>query len=201
MNPLLMLIWLKTFAARFWRERAWWLWLGAGWLVVSACAAPLAVAARQLDYQLKAGYLYNFAKSVDWPPPPLATEAAFQIGVLADETAYGVISEALRDRKIGDHPVKVVLLGLTDDPSSCRVLFVPHTVSLTPAEFRARQPNAPVLLVGEKEGFAAAGGEIGFVPRGDNLRYQVNLSAAQHAGLKLSARLANLAEVVRAPLP
>jgi hypothetical protein len=56
-------------------------------------------------------------------------------------------------------------------------------------------------LVGEKEGFAVAGGEIGFVPRGDNLRYQVNLSAAQQAGLKLTARLANLAEIVRVPLP
>jgi len=158
-----------------------------------------AASAGQLDYQLKAGYLYNFAKFIEWPPPPMAAGDTFRVGVLVDENAYAIIAETLRGRTIGDHPIEVVLLGLDADVATCRVIFVPKTAPLTPAQFRERLPDAAVLLVGEKDGFAAAGGEIGFVPRGDNLRYQVNLSAAQKVGLKLSAKLASLAEIVRAP--
>ena len=171
-----------------------------GWLLAAACAGPAAAApASQIEYQLKAGYLYNFAKFIEWPAPPLAAGAAFRVGVLVDENACAIIADTLRGRMIGDHPIEVVLLTPDSDPTGCRVVFVPRASSLTPAQFRERRPDAPVLLVGEKDGFAAAGGEIGFVPRGDNLRYQVNLSAAQRAGLKLSARLASLAEIVRAP--
>jgi len=174
-------------------------------LIAALCllltATPLSAqpASRQVEYQIKAGYIYNFAKFVEWPPPPLPDGANFRVGVLVDENAYTVIAETLRGRLIGDHPLEVVLLKLDTDASNCRVVFIPRSVGITPRQFHAAQPAARVLLVGEKDGFAASGGEIGFVPRGDNLRYQVNLAAAEHAGLRLSARLASLAEIVHVP--
>ena len=180
------------------RRARWDRLLLAALLVAAASAAP---PARQIDYQLKAGYLFNFAKFIDWPPPPLAAGDAFRIGVLTDDGARTIIAETLRGRVIDGHPVVVLLLAPDDDPSTCRIVFIPRSSPVTPAQFRARLPNTAVLLVGEKDGFASAGGEIGFVPRGDNLRYQVNLAAAQRVGLKLSARLASLAEVVRPPTP
>ena len=163
---------------------------------VTARAVP---ASRQLEYQIKAGYLYNFAKFVEWPPPPLAGGGTFRLGILADQTAYAIIAETLRGRKIGEHPVQVVLLTSNADAATCRVVFIPRSVAVTVAQLRAQLDHAAVLLVGEKDGFAAAGGEIGFVPRGENLRYQVNLAAAEQAGLHLSARLAGLAEIVNTP--
>jgi len=166
---------------------------------VTAVAGRAVPASRQLEYQIKAGYLYNFAKFVEWPPPPLAEGGVFRLGVLSDETAYSIIAETLRGRKIGEHPVEVVLLASNADAASCRVVFIPRSVAVTVSDLRAELNHAAVLLVGEKEGFAAAGGEIGFVPRGENLRYQVNLAAAEQAGLHLSARLAGLAEIVRPP--
>lgn len=175
------------------------LFLALGLLLgTSAQAAP---ASRQLDYQLKAGYLYNFAKYVEWPPPPLSDQSTFRVGVVGDAKAFEVIAETLRGKTVGDHSVEVVLLKPEDAGDTCRVIFIPRSAGISPAEFRARQPNAAVLLVGEKEGFAAEGGDIGFIPRGDNLRYQVNLAAAQSVGLRLSARLASLAEIVRSSTP
>lgn len=168
-------------------------------LVISEVAVRAVPASRQLEYQLKAGYLYNFAKFVEWPPPPLTEGGAFRLGVLTDETAYAIIAETLRGRKIGEHPIEVVLLTANADAASCRVVFIPRSAAVTVSQLRAELDHAAVLLVGEKDGFAAAGGEIGFVPRGENLRYQVNLAAAEEAGLHLSARLAGLAEIVRAP--
>lgn len=177
------------------------------WLLRCACAflfastAQAASSASRIDYQLKAAFLYNFAKFIEWPPPPLPRSAPFRIGVLVDRGAHAIIAEVLQGRMIADHPIEVVFVGAEDDLSACRILFVPRTAPLDPAAIRARRPETVVLLVGEKEGFAESGGEIGFIPRGDNLRYQVNLAAAQQAGLKLSARLASLAEIVHAAAP
>lgn len=169
--------------------------------LLAGLASGQAAPANQIEYQVKAAYLYNFAKFVEWPPPPLQPGASFRIGVLADPDAFAIIAETLQGRKISDHPIEVVLLTTAADISGCRVVFVPRSSEITPARFHASQPAASVLLVGEQAGFAAAGGDIGFIPRGDNLRYQVNLAAAQRAGLRLSGRLANLAELVHSPAP
>ena len=175
----------------------------AGWLLLALLVAPVSGAppVRQIDYQLKAGFLYNFAKFVEWPPPPLPAGTPFRIGIIADANVHAAIAETLRGRAVDGHPVEVLLLGPADDASLCRIVFIPRSSPLTPAQFRARLPDRAVLLVGEQDGFAAAGGEIGFLPRGDNLRYQVNLTAARRVGLKLSARLASLAEVVPSAEP
>ncbi|HZZ58845.1 MAG TPA: YfiR family protein [Opitutaceae bacterium] len=172
-------------------------------LAWAAAAAPLRgiSASQQLDYQIKAAYLYNFAKFVEWPPPPLEPGKPFRVGVLGDPDAFAIIADTLRGKKVAGHPLEVALLGSDADAADCRVVFILRTSPLTPAQFHSQVRSAPVLLVGEKEGFAAAGGDIGFVPRGDNLRYQVNLPAAQRAGLRLSGQLANLAELVRGSAP
>ncbi|HEY3754780.1 MAG TPA: YfiR family protein [Opitutaceae bacterium] len=173
----------------------------AALLALSGEAGTLRAASsgHQLDYQIKAAYIYNFAKFVQWPPPPLAGGREFRVGVLGDPDSFAIIADTLRGKQVGGHPLEVVLLGSDAQAASCRVVFILRTSSLTPAQFHAHLRSAPVLLVGEKEGFAEAGGDIGFVPRGDNLRYQVNLAAAQQAGLRLSGQLANLAELVRGP--
>jgi hypothetical protein len=188
-------------SARWRRQQAlrWLLCCAFGAIFTST--APAASNANRIDYQLKAAFLYNFAKFIEWPPPPLPGAAPFRIGVLGDEGAHAIIAEALQGRMIADHPIEVVLIGATNDASTCRILFVPRTASLSPDALRALRSKTVVLLVGEKDGFAESGGEIGFIPRGDNLRYQVNLAAAHQVGFKLSARLASLAEIVHTSVP
>jgi hypothetical protein len=171
--------------------------LGCAALGLVAVQAHAASAAAQLSYQLKAGYLFNFAKFIEWPPPPLPAGDVFRVGVVGDADAFEIIASTLHGKSVGPNPIEVVLLRPDQDARDCRVVFIPKTAGLSPAEYRARQPNSRLLLVGEKDGFAAEGGDIGFVPRGDNLRYQVNLDAAKITGLRLSARLASLAEIVQ----
>jgi len=175
-----------------------------GWMLIAGCLlarSAFGASANQVDYQLKAGYLYNFAKFIEWPPPPLPDHDAFRVGVLGDGKACAIIAETLRGKSVGNHTIEVVLINAPADIATCRVVFIPRNAGISPAELRAHAPKAAVLLVGEKENFASDGGDIGFVPRGDNLRYQVNLVAAQTVGLRLSARLAGLAEIVRSSAP
>jgi hypothetical protein len=83
----------------------------------------------------------------------------------------------------------------------CHLVFVPRSVEAASLNLGSAADRENTLLVGETTDYAVRDGMIGFVQRGHNIRFQVNLQAAQHAGLKLSGRLASLAEIVQSPHP
>lgn len=150
----------------------------------------------RLEYQVKAGYLFNFLRFTEWPSAALPPGAPFRIGVIEDESTAQIIADTLKDKKVNDRPIEVIRLPAGESPSGCHLIFVPRTSSFALTEV----PPEPILIVGETENYASTQGMIGFIFRGYNIRFQVNLSAARQAGLKLSGRLASLAEVVQ-PTP
>ncbi len=178
-------------------------------LAVFAPARALAVL-NPVEYQLKAGFLFNFAKFVEWPDTHLAPGAEIRLGIVAPDDVYGIMEKALAGKSAGTHALVVQRLTLADLEQEAGL---PHIIFLHQDSLRTRQESGilsqlvslaekhTVLLVGESPGFANAGGTIGFVQRGENLRFQVNLASAQHTGLKLSARLSGLAEIVNAAQP
>lgn len=174
-------------------------------LLLLAASAPAATA-KSMEYQVKAGFLYNFAKFVEWPGAALPPGAPLRLGVVASEEVCAVIEQSLAGKTVGDRPLLVERLSatrLSDGSPLPNILYV-HSDSLHEADadgltledLVARIGARPVLLVGESAGFAGSGGMIGFVQRGENLRFQVNLASAHRAGLRLSARLSGLAEVI-----
>ena len=113
--------------------------------------------------------------------------------MVEDEATAKIIADSLRDKLINGRPIQVVTLPVDGTTMGCHLIFVPRTRSFAITQ----TPPPPILLVGESESFAAESGMIGFVTRGYNIRFQVNLAATQRAGLKLSGRLATLAEIVQ----
>lgn len=146
------------------------------------------------EYELKAAFIFNFAKFVTWPEP-LAPEAEIDIAIWGSDRIHGVMSGALSGKRVGPRPLAV--RRYTPDDAPPHILFVQAEREPIPAELRQRLTAAHTLVVGESSDFAARGGIIGFVQRGANLRFQVNIEAADRAGLKISGRLAQLAEIVR----
>ena len=168
-------------------------------------------ASNALEYQVKAGFLFNFAKFVEWPGASLAPGGSVRLGIIAPDEVYQLIEKSLAGKVAGDRPVIVERLTaaqLDGGGTLPNIIFV-HQDAFRPQSelgFSAQQlttlaEKQPVLLVGESAGFATSGGIIGFVQRGENLRFQVNLASAQRAGLKLSARLSGLAEIVSSAKP
>jgi hypothetical protein len=164
------------------------------------CWALLTVPVRadgSLEYQVKAGFLFNFLKFTDWPPgfQPEAGKP-YRVAVYGDRDVYETVAGALRGKRLHDSPIEVTAVGPDDDLSGYHLLFIPRRAGVPPAKLTGKLAGGAVLLVGEQEGFAAEGGVIGLVLRGDNVRFQVNLSAAEHAKLRLSGHLAALSEIV-----
>ncbi|MEY4385207.1 MAG: hypothetical protein RLY20_490 [Verrucomicrobiota bacterium] len=156
------------------------------------------LAATKLEYQVKAGYIYNFAtKFVDWPTNGVAAGTTFRIAVLGEESAFNVISNVLAGKSIEGRPIEVVPARSSDLPGAFRVVFVCRSQSSQAASVRKQVGDLPVLTIGESDGFAADGGCINFIRKGDNIRFEINLAVVERARLKVSAKLAAIATLVK----
>jgi hypothetical protein len=145
---------------------------------------------------LKAAFVYNFAKFTDWPEELWNKTSNLRVCASAGNDGFTKAVAALDAKPaVRGKPVEVRMLTRPEDAAGCQILVLTGREGLAPWLRGVR--NAPVLTVGEAEGFAAAGGVIGLFTEGDKLRFEVNQEAAQRAGLKLSSQLLKLARLVK----
>ena len=169
----------------------------AGCLSLVGAPAPGAERVVSKEYQLKAAYLYNFTKFVEWPEQRFRDPASpIVIGVLGRNPFGDELNNIVRDRTVNGHTILVILITTPDDLRAVHLLFVPAGEEPRP-EFAAALAQRPgVLTAGESGTFLAGGGVITFTQADDKLRFTINLESAERAGLKLSAQLLKLATVV-----
>lgn len=165
--------------------------LFAVWLMISLAQAQ---EASPTEYQLKAAFLFNFVKYVDWPAESFAgPEAPFVIGVLGENPFGRELENTLRNKTIGGRPLVQKLVATVEDAKGCHVLFISTSESKRFREIFTRLQSTSTLTVGETEKFLDAGGMINFVIEGKKLRFQINAEAAKNAGLRISSKLLSLA--------
>jgi hypothetical protein len=160
----------------------------------AAAAEPSAA----LEYKVKAGYLFNFAKFVEWPASAFpATNSPFVIAVLDGGEASPVVEQVLGVKEIDGHRVQVRAVSATSLPRNAHILLVTRAAGKTPEEIRDALNGAATLVVGETEEFAERGGVFGFVRDNENVRLTLCLEHAARAGLKVSAKLSSIARPVK----
>jgi len=165
------------------------------WFSGPALAQPPASSSED---EAKAGFLLNFLKYVEWPSSTDSdTNAPLQI-CLIGENRFGKPLSALMKSKTIDGRT-VVLEHCEGDCAwrQCRLLFVSGSESRKVEDVLAATKNLPVLTVGETEDFLERGGMISLVMRDKAVRLEINLAAAEGAGLKISSRLLAVANVVK----
>ena len=160
-------------------------------LVVLAPAGGLRAQDLSTAYQVKAVFLYNFARFVEWPA------AALQQGPLticvAGRNVFGdELERTVRDETVGGRPIRIRVI--LEPESGCHVVFVPQGAAMT-AYLRAAQ-SEPTLTVGETPGFIAAGGIINFYDDNNRVRFEISPQAAERSHLRISSRLLQLARIV-----
>ena len=177
--------------------------------VVAGVAALLAIAlpvaptrsfaqAALNEYQVKAAFLYNFARFVEWPAGTFASaSSSFKFCVFGKDPFGKSLEEALAGKRIAEHRVELVRARKISELEGCQVVFVSASDSVRPFDVVAGLKSRNVLLVGEEEDFASAGGTIQFFLQDNRVRFVINPDAASRAGLKVSSKLLALANVVR----
>jgi hypothetical protein len=141
-----------------------------------------------LEYRVKATYLFNFVKYIDWPAT--ARDGGPLILCVAGRNPFGTaLEDTIRDEVVNGRSL-VVRVILEPEPG-CHVLFVPEGAAAN-AYLRAAR-GTPTLTVGESSDFLARGGIINFVSDGRHVRFAISTPAADLAQLHISSRLLQLA--------
>ena len=146
------------------------------------------------EYQVKAAFLANFAKFVDWPPARIpAPGAPFVVAVLGADPFGPHLKEATAGKQIAGHPVELRAAANSREAAAAHVVFISESErGRLPAVIKDLQP-AKVLTVGDSDGFAAAGVIINLYVEERRVRFEVNQAAASRAGLRLSAQILAIA--------
>jgi hypothetical protein len=149
------------------------------------------------DYQLKAAFLFNFAKFIDWPSSSFASpQSPFTICILGLDPFGTVLDDTLKGKTIGGRPIAVRRLKDKAEGQRCQMVFVSSSESAHLTEIIGSLQVANVLLVGESNGFAALGGTIELMLEDNHIRFAINTDAADRSGLTVSSKLLALAKIV-----
>jgi hypothetical protein len=154
-----------------------------------------AAASESLEYQVKAAFLLNFARFIEWPPESFkSSDAPLSICILGEDPFDGSLDQIAGGEVVNGRKVTIQRLGSAPLPASCRVLFIgAHNKDLKiPPDL-----GPGVLTVGEGEDFIRAGGMIAFVLENRRVRFDINQTAATSAGFKISSKLLSVARNVQ----
>ncbi len=167
---------------------------------IADSSALIAQTKAAAEYQVKAAFLYNFAKFVDWPPSAFRdAKQPLDICVYGRDPFGSALEDALLGKTIGERRVGLGRATQFQDLAGCQVVFVGAPARESAAELANRLKGRAVLLVGESDGFAVSGGTIQFTIEDNRVRFVINPDAADRAGLKISSKLLALAKIVRDP--
>jgi hypothetical protein len=153
------------------------------------------------EYLIKAGFIYNFAKLVEWPTTAFAQpDSPIIIGILGDDPFGATLDRIVADKKINGRSFVVKRLKWTrelKDLRDCNILFVSSSEKEHMDSVVDAVKWLPVLTIGDVPGFARRGGIMNFTLEDNKIRFEVNVEAAKHADLTISSRLLTLARIVQ----
>ena len=149
------------------------------------------------EYLIKAGYVYNFAKLVEWPSSVVEKGQPMVIGVLGNDAFATVLTRVVEGKKVDDRTFVVKRLKSTDFRTChCHILFVGTAEPVRTEDIIQFQNTASVLTIAETPDFARKGGVVALTLEDNKVRFTVNIDAATQASLNISSRLLTLASIV-----
>jgi hypothetical protein len=167
------------------------LFMGANRLVASE--APCS------EYQVKALFLFNFAKYIDWPADAFSdTNTPIVIGVLGENKIGEKLNEFVKGKDVNGHEIVVRRIEKDSDFSQCHILFISGSEKKILPDILLKAKGKPVLTVGETDQFIPQGGIINFIKKEGKIRLEINIDSAGRSRLQISSKLLSVADVVRA---
>jgi hypothetical protein len=154
-------------------------------LSLNASAAPALA-----EYEVKAAFILNFTKFVEWPPSAFASaDAPLTICILGEDPFGRVFDQIVEGESVNGHKIVVARLPV-EQQKTCHVIYAAVSPATQPSS------SSPVLTIGEGDEFLRRGGMIAFVLDNRHVRFDINLKAATNAGLRLSSKLLSVARSV-----
>ena len=151
-----------------------------------------------LEYQIKAAYLYNFAKFVDWPADKLADGSGpILVGVMGRDPFGSLLDGAFQGKTVRGHSLEVRRVSELAELKQCHMVFISEPERRRLGEILQSLGTEGVLTIGEMRQFAEQGGMVNFTTEDNKVRLEINVGATDRAGIKISSQLLKLARVIR----
>jgi YfiR/HmsC-like len=147
------------------------------------------------EYQVKAAFVYNFIKFVEWPAGQNAGEDTLRLCVLGDVPAMAPFAD-LDGKMVKGKRLTVSTMMDPQTAGACQVLFVSSSLSRRMNEVLDIVKGRPTLTVGDTEGYARRGIMINMYLDNKRVRFEINAKTARTAGLRVSTKLMSLAGMV-----
>jgi hypothetical protein len=146
-----------------------------------------------VELHVKAAYLFNFGRYIEWPQQ---TNDVI-IGVVGRDPIVEVLEKTIAGKTIKGRPYRVKVFGPAEPVEHCEILFLPRSEARYTASLMAALAGRAILTVSDVESFSKDGGMIEFLLLDDTLKFDINVAAAEKAGLKISSELLRVAHEIR----
>jgi hypothetical protein len=150
------------------------------------------------ESEVKAMFVYNFLKFVEWPVyASVDAKDPFIVLIIGEGATADATERFLESKTIGERPLIVRRIRWDESLAGVRAAFVVERDAKKLHRILDAAAAAGVLTIGEGEGFTTSGGVIGLLVEDRKVRFDVDTAAAQTAGLRVSSKLLALTRVVR----
>lgn len=150
------------------------------------------------ENQVKAAYLFNFARYVEWPRSAFDSKSSsIEIGVVGGGTIFHLLKKTVVGKKVGNRTLRVLDFASPSEGRDSHILFVPGDADGSDLKQIVDDlEGTHAFVVADADGFAKKGGIANFIVSDQRVKFAINERAAKRAGLKVSSKLLRLAELV-----
>jgi hypothetical protein len=171
----------------------------SAWIALCLAAAGATAHAQPVAGadQVKAAYVLNFARFIEWPVDVLPPTSPLHLVVIGDDPVAGALDSVPRERLANGHPMQFRHLQWNDVLAPCDIVYISASEKPHLAAILLQLRNRSVLTVSDIDHFALRGGIIELRMVGNRVRFDINTSTAIRARLEVSAKLLRVARAVR----
>lgn len=171
-------------------------------LAITAIVPGWLRAADSREYEVKAAFLFNFAKFVEWPQASFSgPQAPLAICVMGRDPFGATLDDLVRGEQVNDRPLGVKRIESPAEAGSCHILFVSPSERGRFGGVLGAMDTTRTLTVGDAPGFLQAGGHVRFFVEGNRVRFEIDADKTDVAQFKVSSKLMRVARVMRLGRP
>jgi hypothetical protein len=153
--------------------------------------------AKYAEYKVKAAYLYNFAKFVEWPSETFA-DSSLPLGIcIIGEDPFGSTLDSIKDKRVKGKKLEVRQYSGSSEIKECHILFISPSEKNNLADILEMIKDRHILTVSDMNKFADRGGMINLKQAKNKIKLEINHEAAKNSGLKMSSKLLKIAKIIK----
>ncbi len=149
------------------------------------------------EYLVKAAFIYNFAKFVEWPDEAFQNSEDPIVLCILGKNPFDKATETIRGKFIRGRKLEIRFISKMEGLDKCHILFICRSEMDSLGQYLDVVKKTKILTVADMKGFSELGGIINFIKSGNKIKFKINVDAAKDAGLKISSKLLKLATIVR----